>query len=79
VTVLRWETPDSTRTRIVFTEQLKAELRARPGEWAVVREYPNDGNSAPKTPPGFESQIRYVSRSRSILYARAVDNPVDKG
>lgn len=74
MTVLEWRDPPE-RANAVINRVTVAELRERPGEWALVRVYGDHRSSLPKTPAGVE--VRY--RCRSIgggrfteLYARWV-------
>jgi hypothetical protein len=72
--VLVWRDPPADRRRSVFTPVVIEALRARPGRWAVVREYPNltaikRGHKL-KHPADIE--LRAVAEPPgSVLYARA--------
>ncbi len=69
---LTWRDPPPKRHRIL-TPELVAQLRANPGRWAVVREYPNRtavAHPVPKHP--FDLELRRVEEPPgSVLYARA--------
>jgi hypothetical protein len=72
--VLTWRDPPADR-RPIFSETVLAELRANPGRWAVLREYPNrtaiKGNAnAFKHPADIEIK-GVLEAPGSVLYARA--------
>lgn len=60
----------------ILNEDVIAELRSRPGEWALIREWPYRHGQTMKPPPA-DIEIRWVDRARrgqapySALYARA--------
>ena len=73
MSVLEWKAPP-TRSNAVFDAETLAELRARPGEWALVRVYPGHGTRTPKKPIDIEIQVRYLGGKSAPyvqLYARS--------
>lgn len=74
MTVLEWREPPG-RAGVVFDAETVAELRERPGEWALIRVYGSHPSCRPKTPAGVECRFRYRSIGGgrfAELYARWV-------
>lgn len=74
MSVLEWRDPPE-RAGLVFGRETVEELRARPGEWALVRVYGHHHKSVPKTPLGVEIRYRFrvIGGGRfTELYARWV-------
>jgi hypothetical protein len=74
VTELIWRDPPADGRRRVLTAEIVNQLRAHPGRWAVVRQYPNrtaiKGGITVKHPADVE--VRGVEEPPgSVLYARA--------
>ena len=74
ITQLVWRDPPSGRRRRVLTAEIVRQLRAHPGRWAVVRQYPNrtavKGGDVVAHPADIE--VRGVEQPPgSVLYARA--------
>lgn len=72
MSVLRWEEP-APRAGLVLDPATVAELRERPGEWALIRVYGHHKAHLPKRPAGVELRIRYRTiggHHFSELYAR---------
>jgi hypothetical protein len=71
---LVWRDPPPGRRRRVLTAEIVRQLRAHPGRWAVIREYPNrtavKGGDVVAHPADIE--VRGVEQPPgSVLYARA--------
>jgi hypothetical protein len=71
---LVWQDPPPNRRRRVLTAEIVDQLRANPGRWAVIRQYPNrtavKGGGVVKHPTDIE--VRGVEEPPgSVLYVRA--------
>jgi hypothetical protein len=71
---LVWRDPPPDRRRRVLSAEIVAQLRANPGRWAVIRQYPNrtavKGGNVVKHPADIE--VRGVEEPPgSVLYVRA--------
>jgi hypothetical protein len=72
MSALRWEDPAPARINAVFNAELVAELRRRPGAWAIVRTYRRSrGRHDVKHPADIELRWQYRAGGMN-LYARAV-------
>jgi hypothetical protein len=72
---LVWRDPPPDRRRRLLTAEIVEQLRARPGQWAVVREYPSrtaaKGQRVLAKHPA-DIEVRGVLEPPgSVLYARA--------
>jgi hypothetical protein len=75
MSVLEWRDPP-TRRNAIFDPATVEELKQRPGEWALLREYNHNGPGfRVKTPKGVECRIVQLQRGgkrRAELYGRWV-------